>query len=65
MVWNGMRPFSVMLLSFRVVPVCVPICLCLVALAVYSSCWVAPSDFQQGKMLALCRFMYRQLGQVC
>lgn len=49
MYFELLRPFSVMFFSFRILPACVPVCLCICALGLYSSCWVAPSDFQQGE----------------
>lgn len=44
-----LRPYSVMLASFRYIEVFIAICYFCLATALFLSSWVAPSDFQQGE----------------
>jgi heme exporter protein C len=44
-----LRPYRVMLASFRYISWLLSICYFLIALTLYLSTWVAPSDFQQGE----------------
>jgi heme exporter protein CcmC len=49
MYFELLRPYSVMLMSFRYIPLFLTACYFLLAVAFYLSSWVAPSDFQQGE----------------
>ena len=44
-----LRPFLFMRCSFRYARILIGFCRFLTAIAIYSSIWVAPSDFQQGE----------------
>nr|YP_010576500.1 cytochrome c biogenesis C [Andreaea regularis]UZN44041.1 cytochrome c biogenesis C [Andreaea regularis] len=49
MYFEILRPYFLMLCSFRYAQILIGFCRFLTAMAIYLSIWVAPSDFQQGE----------------
>jgi heme exporter protein CcmC len=49
MYFELLRPYFLMLCSFRYAQIIIGFCWFLTAMAIYLSIWVAPSDFQQGE----------------
>nr|YP_010736354.1 cytochrome c biosynthesis ccmC-like [Zygnema circumcarinatum]QKQ14682.1 cytochrome c biosynthesis ccmC-like [Zygnema circumcarinatum]WEL36327.1 cytochrome c biosynthesis ccmC-like [Zygnema circumcarinatum] len=49
MYFELLRPYYLMLASFRCTPVLIALCYCVLAIGLYLSTLVAPSDFQQGE----------------
>jgi heme exporter protein CcmC len=49
MYFEILRPYFLMLCSFRYAQILIGFCWFLTAMAIYLSIWVAPSDFQQGE----------------
>lgn len=49
MYFEILRPYLIMLCSFRYAQILIGFCWFLAAMAIYLSIWVAPSDFQQGE----------------